>query len=245
MTMHPYSDPSEAAQACCDYMLAAIAAARAIRKVAAIAVSGGSTPKLLFQAMAAQTFDWTGVHWFFVDERCVAPDDTQSNYRLAKENFFDLARFPEAQVHRVKGEIDPQQAAAEYAADVQRFFGSGEPRFDVMQHGMGADAHTASLFPGEPLIQDNENVAAAVYNERLKQWRVTLLPRVIRAARHTAFLVCGADKSGAIAEVLYGPYDPMQYPSQLAALPDGEREIAWFVDDEAATDALARAAAKT
>jgi 6-phosphogluconolactonase len=238
--MHPYADDHEAAQACCDYILAALAAAKALRKKASLAVSGGSTPKLLFQAMAAQSFDWTGVHWFFVDERCVPPADSQSNYRLANENFLQLTKFPMEQVHRVSGEIDPQLAAKQYAEDVEKFFGGGAVRFDVMQHGMGPDAHTASLFPGEPLIHDMSSVTAAVYNQNMKQWRVTLMPKVIQAARHTAFLVCGADKSEAIVNVLTGQHDPMQYPAQIAALPNGDREIAWFVDDLAATDYFAK-----
>lgn len=238
--MHPYSDPRAAAQACCDYILAALEASRALRGRATLAVSGGTTPSLLFEAMAAQPFDWSGVHLFFVDERCVPPDNVLSNYRLAKLHLLDAVKLPDEQVHRIIGEIDPPEAAAHYMAEIKAYFKGGEPRFDVIQHGMGADAHTASLFPGEPLIRDTENIAAAVYNKDLKQWRVTLLPRVLRNARHTAFLVAGADKAIALQEVLAGPQDPMRFPAQRVAAPDGDREIAWFVDEEAAELYLAR-----
>ncbi len=232
--MHPYPDLGTAAQACCDYILAALSAARALRGAASLAVSGGSTPKALFEAMAAQAFDWTGVHLFFVDERCVPPDNDLSNYRLARQYLLDAVKFPEGQVHRIAGELEPAEAAARYVGEIEAFFKTNEPRFDVIQHGMGDDAHTASLFPGEPLIQDTEHIAAAVYSREKEQWRVTLLPRVLRKARHSAFLVAGADKAIALKDVLSGVADPMRYPAQIAATPDGDREIAWFVDEEAA-----------
>ena len=232
--MHPYPDSQAAAQACCDYILAALSASRALRGTASLAVSGGSTPKLLFEAMAAQPFDWAGVHLFFVDERCVPPDNGLSNYRLAKQHLLDRVGFPAAQVHRIPGELDPSEAAAKYVAEIEAFFHGADPRFDVIQHGMGADAHTASLFPGEPLIQDAEHLAGAVFNGEMQQWRVTLLPRVLKNARHTAFLVVGADKAVALREVLKGPADRMRFPAQIAATRDDEREIAWFVDADAA-----------
>lgn len=232
--MHPYPDLEAAAQACCDYILAAVSAARALRGTASLAVSGGSTPKALFQAMAAQPFDWAGVHLFFVDERCVGPQSALSNYGLARQHLLDPVKFPEAQVHRVMGELEPAEAAARYVGEIEAFFKAGEPRFDVIQHGMGDDAHTASLFPGEPLIQDTTGIAAPVYHRDKQQWRITLLPRVLRNARHTAFLVAGADKAIALQQVLAGAEDPMRYPAQIAARANGDREIAWFVDDEAA-----------
>ena len=232
--MHPYPDLDAAAQACCDYILAALSASRALRGTAALAVSGGSTPRALFDALAAQAFDWSGVHLFFVDERCVPPDHELSNYRLARRHLIDPVKLPGAQVHRVLGELDAAVAAARYVAEIEAFFQSKDPRFDVIQHGMGGDAHTASLFPGEPLIQDTAQIAAPVYYREKEQWRITLLPRVLRHARHTAFLVAGADKAIALKEVLSGPRDPMRFPAQIAAAPDGDREIAWFVDEEAA-----------
>lgn len=240
--MHPYPDSQAAAQACCDYILAALSASRALRGTASLAVSGGSTPKLLFEAMAAQPFDWTGVHLFFVDERCVPPDHVLSNYRLAKQHLLDAAKLPATQVHRILGELDPAEAAAKYVAEIEAFFRGSVTRFDVIQHGMGADAHTASLFPGEPLIQDATQLAAAVFQRELQQWRVTLLPRVLQQARHTAFLIAGADKAVALQEVLGGAADPMRFPAQIAATRNGDREIAWFVDEDAAELYLAQRA---
>jgi 6-phosphogluconolactonase len=114
-----------------------------------------------------------------VDERCVPPTDPESNYRLAYENLIAPAHIPAAQVHRMHGEIKPETAAQLYVEDIRNFFGLEEgelPHFDVIQLGMGPDAHTASLFPGEAAIEDHDHIASAVYVQKMGKWRVTLLP---------------------------------------------------------------------
>ncbi|MEI9976475.1 MAG: 6-phosphogluconolactonase [Ignavibacteriota bacterium] len=201
---------------------------------ASLAVSGGSTPKLLFQKMAATPFDWSRVHLFFVDERCVPPTDSASNYKLANENLIEPAKIPAANVHRIVGEITPPEAAGRYAAEIREFFGlrDGEmPQFDIVHRGMGPDAHTASLFPGDPLIEDRAGIAASTFAKKFGQWRVTLLPGVLLAARNTIFLVAGADKVEALHSVFYEKFDPKKYPSQLGN--DGD-SVAWFLDESAA-----------
>jgi len=122
-----------------------------------------------------------------------------------------------------------------YQAEIREFFklASGElPHFDVIHRGMGPDRHTASLFPGEPLIEDQSNLAAAVFVAKLSSWRVTLLPGVLTRARHTEMLVCGADKAEGVRDIFGQPYDPMKYPAQLASRQDGD--VTWFLDDAAA-----------
>ena len=149
-----YEDPPETAAACCRKILDLLKQTLENRDRATLAVSGGSTPKLLFAQMAKADFDWSKVHLFWVDERGVPPTDTQSNYKLTKENFLDSAGFPAGNVHRIQAELGPQLAARLYADEIRNFFSlaPGEfPRFDVVHQGMGPDAHTASLFPGEPL----------------------------------------------------------------------------------------------
>jgi 6-phosphogluconolactonase len=237
VSVHWYicEDPQDAAAACCRKILDLLTETLAKQDRATLAVSGGSTPKLLFAEMAKSGFDWTRTHLFWVDERGVPPTDAQSNYKLAKENFIDPARFPAENVHRIQAELDPQRAAQLYADEIRRFFslGPGEfPRFDIIHQGMGPDAHTASLFPGEPLIDDHENLVAAVYAEKFHQWRITLLPGVLLAARNTIMLVAGEDKAEALHAVFEEPYNPRKYPAQLVAKSQGN--VMWFVDKAAA-----------
>jgi 6-phosphogluconolactonase len=238
MSIHSfiYKDAYEASQACAVKVVELLQQAVAAKPSAALAVSGGTTPKLLFRALAKIRFEWDKVHLFWVDERCVPPTDEQSNYKLAKENFIDPAGFPSRNVHRIPAELEPAIAARSYGNEIREFFGLGPgelPHFDVIHRGMGPDAHTASLFPGEPLIHDLENLTAAVYVEKFHQWRVTLLPGVLLAARNTVMLVAGADKAEPLRAVLHEPYDPLSYPAQIATH-QGRNQVMWFLDEAAA-----------
>lgn len=225
----------EAAQKCSDYILRALAEAAASNGRANLAVSGGSTPKLLFAAMAKAKFDWAKVHIFWVDERCVPPTDGQSNYKLANDTLLTPAGVPKENIHRIQGELPPEQAAARYIEDIRQSFALRDgqlPVFDVIHRGIGSDAHTASLFPGEPLIGDREGIAAAVWVEKMKSHRVTLLPGVLLAARATVIEAAGDDKAEPIHNVLEGPEDPYRFPCQIAAR-DSDNTT-WFLDQPAA-----------
>jgi 6-phosphogluconolactonase len=199
-----------------------------------LAISGGSSPKTMFEIFATVPFDWNRVQLFWVDERCVPPTDAQSNFKLANDNWLAPAKFPLANIHRVQTERDPADAAEVYGDELQLVFGDGIPKFDVIHRGMGPDAHTASLFPGEPLIDDRTGLAGAVYVEKLNSHRVTLLPGVLLAAKHTVMLVTGADKAQPLSDVLYGPHDPKKFPCQLTERDGGE--VAWFLDPAASAN---------
>lgn len=232
---HASPSPNLAAEACAQHVLAVLEEVLSASEFATFAVSGGSTPRLLFEKLAASRFRWDRVHLFWVDERSVAPTDPASNYKLADDCLIHPAHMPPRQIHRIHGEIAPRAAAARYAAEIREFFGlaDGEmPQFDLVQRGMGADGHTASLFPGEPLIEDREGIAGAVFAAQFNQWRVTLLPGALLAARHTAVLVSGADKAPAVRAVFHEEYEPLLYPAQLGAR--GGRDIEWFLDNAAA-----------
>ncbi len=226
-----FSTASQMVDACGRQILDWLGEAIAVRGVATLAISGGSSPKPMFEEFARTRFPWDKVQLYLVDERCVPITDSQSNFKFASDAWLNAASYPAANIHRVHTELDPPAAAERYAQEIRSSFGLKPeeiPVFDVIHRGMGPDAHTASLFPGEPLIRDRSGIAAAVWVEKFKQWRVTLLPAVLLAARHTAILVAGADKAEALAEVLNGPADPIRYPAQIT--PDA----VWFVDAAAA-----------
>jgi 6-phosphogluconolactonase len=226
-----FESPLAAAEAGGARILELMAAAQRERGVATLAVSGGHTPRLMFEWMARQPFDWSGIELFQVDERCVPVDSDQSNYRMLRESLLDAARIPPKQVHRVETELAPEEAARKYADAIGGILkpGPGElPMFDAIQLGMGPDGHTASLFPGEPLVEDRAGAAAAVWVEKFKQHRVTLLPGVLRRARHTLCLVTGADKAEALHSALRGTVDPARLPIQLIA-----SAAVWYIDKSA------------
>ena len=227
-----FPSPREAAEACGARTFELLEAARRERGIATLAVSGGSTPRIMFEWMAKHLFDWSNVHIFQVDERCFPPDHPQSNFRMLREALLDWISISNAQIHRVFGERNPADAARTYVETIRRILqpGDGElPVFDVVQRGMGPDAHTASLFPGEPAIGDHTGIAAALWVEKMQQHRVTLLPGVLEKARTTLLLVTGPDKTEAIRDVLKEPFDPMRFPCQIASA-----EMDWYVDEAAA-----------
>lgn len=225
--LRTFANAHEAAEHCAAQILEHLRAA----PQSTLAISGGTSPKPMFEIFAATPFDWNRVQLFWVDERCVPPTDSQSNFKLANDAWLTPAKFPEANIHRVQTERDPEDAAEVYSDELRLVFGEGIPKFDVIHRGMGPDAHTASLFPGEPLIDDRTGLAAAVFVEKLNSHRVTLLPAVLLAAKHTVMLVTGADKAQPLSDVLYGPFDPKKFPCQLTERDGGE--VAWFLDPPA------------
>lgn len=224
-----FADGAAAVEACGGQILEWLREAVEEKGLAALAISGGSSPRPMFERFARSHFDWKRVHLFWVDERAVPPNHAQSNFKFTQDTWLGPGDFPAANIHRVQAELAPAEAAARYAADIRKFFGLAEgelPQFDVVHRGMGPDAHTASLFPGEPLIENRADIAAAVWVEKFQQWRITLLPGVLMAARHTALLATGADKAAALRSVLHSPFDPLHYPAQIAS----SGGAIWFVD---------------
>jgi 6-phosphogluconolactonase len=230
-----YADPKEAAEACAAFIHSELKKSIASSRRSTLAISGGSTPKPMFQQLAKSGLDWSKIHVFWVDERCVPPDSELSNFRDANENLLKPAGVPQSNIHRIHGELQPLEASKKYVSEIREFFGLNEgelPVFDVLHRGMGPDAHTASLFPGEPLINDRTNIASNVWVEKLHMARVTLLPGVLEKARRTVLQVAEASKAAPLLDVLYGPDDPMKYPCQIAAR--NSDKAVWFLDEAAA-----------
>ncbi|HKV84774.1 MAG TPA: 6-phosphogluconolactonase [Ktedonobacterales bacterium] len=211
-----------------------------------VALSGGSTPRAFHALLAAPPYrdqvDWSIAQFYWGDERYVAPDDPESNFRMARETLLDKIPIHEAQIHRVHTEMDdPAAAAGLYESEIRQEFalaGGALPRFDLIFLGMGPDGHTASLFPHTAALGVRDRLVVANYVPKLSTWRITLTEPVLNAAATMAFLVAGADKADALSAVLDGPRDPEQYPSQLVAPTAGE--ALWIVDDAAAARLRAR-----
>ena len=209
---------------------------------ATLAISGGKSPEIMFEVFRGLPFRWDRVELFWVDERCVPPEHERSTFRMAKDVWLAPSGFPAANIHRIEGELEPSLAASRYQEEIQRVFtlAAGQlPRFDVIHRGMGADAHTASLFPGDPLIGNRSEIAAAVFAKPFEEWRVTLLPGVLAAAHRTAMLVTGKDKAEPLQQVLNGPYDPLRLPAQIGTrdVNLNGQAVVWFVDAAAAAAA--------
>lgn len=221
--MHVFSDAQGAAEGCARAIADRLNEAIAQRGTASLAVSGGSTPKLMFREMVGLGLDWSKIQLFWVDERVVPPTDDQSNYRMTRENLIVPGHLPETQVHRIRGEMEAKAAAELYQREIEAALGP-EPRFDVVQCGVGDDGHTASLFPGEPMVADRTGLVAALWVAKKNQWRVTLLPKPILAARSLYVLSSGADKAAAVQSALQGPDNPLGVPSQML------RDAEWFSD---------------
>lgn len=237
--IHVSPDPTALVEEAAERIIAAIhqrAGAQTAEKsgIFSIALSGGRTPEGLYKLLASERYrsriDWSRVEIYFGDERCVPPDSDQSNYRMASEALLSRVPIPAGHVHRMRGEIDPQQAAKEYGELLQQKFGDGG--IDLVLLGMGDDGHTASLFPGTSALEETRHRCVANYVDKLKAWRITLSAPFINRAATVMVLVSGAEKAARLQEVLEGPPDPRRLPIQMIAPADGK--MIWLLDAAAA-----------
>jgi 6-phosphogluconolactonase len=204
-----------------------------------LCLAGGSTPKPLYELLATPPFatriDWPRVHVFWGDERCVPPDHPESNYRMAREALLDHVQLPGTNVHRIRGEDEPSKAAAAYEELLATFFGSREIRpqasFDLVLLGMGADGHTASLFPGSAAARETRRWVVASPGPQPGHWRVSLTPVLLNTAEDVTFLVSGANKADRLKDVLEDR-GPDLLPAQLIRPTHGA--LHWVVDTAAA-----------
>ena len=187
---------------------AATALAAAARTGGSISLAGGNTPQRTYELLAAErAIDWSQVHLWFGDERCVPPGDPESNYRTADEALISRVDIPERNVHRIRGEDDPDASAAAYAAEIEGV------ALDLALLGLGPDGHTASLFPGGPALDVRDHAAVAVTASKPPPRRITLTLPVFERAVSVLVLAPGESKAEAIAAVLRGP--DRRYPASL------------------------------
>jgi 6-phosphogluconolactonase len=235
-------DAPAVAQRGAELFAAGVAAAR--RNPVSIALPGGTTPAAMYKLLSSSSYreqvDWPRIQFFFGDERAVPPDHPDSNYRLAHESLFAPLGLSPAQVHRMKGEMeDPDKAAQEYSQHLTQVLTNGVPRFDLIFLGMGPDGHTASLFPGSPVLQERERWVMTVLDApKPPPRRLTLTLPVLNAGRQVIFLVAGGEKAAAVREVFEGSGPPEQCPAKLVC--PGPDRVRWLIDEAAAAQLKGR-----
>ena len=217
--------------------------------VARIAISGGGTPKAMFRNLGSEAYEkyagrWKNLQLYWVDERCVPPDNAESNYHSAEEALLAWVPLPPENVHRMEGELDPAVAEERYQQVLIDTFGLKGyepprgtkpydlPRFDLVVLGLGPDGHTASLFPHTEALNALGELVVANHVPQMNTWRITLTWPVINQGKEVVFLIEGADKADILHEVLFGPRDPDRLPSQLINPASGT--LVFLLDEAAA-----------
>lgn len=202
-----------------------------------VAVSGGSTPLRLYEILGGalrKDIPWDRTDIFWADERCVAPGHEDSNYKMVYEALISRTDVPAVNIHRIKGEMSPEEAAEEYEGELRRFFAnSGPPAFDLVVLGLGEDGHTASLFPESTVLSEKVRFAVPVYVERLRNWRITLTIPVLNNSSSILFLVTGLKKAGILKEILTDSAAGQKYPAGLISPVAGV--VTWLIDREASS----------
>lgn len=201
-----------------------------------VALSGGNSPKKLYELLASAYYDkvdWEKVFFFFGDERYVPQTDKDSNYLMAKKALFEPLRIDSDNIYPVDTSLSPAGAAQKYQEEVEQFFDEDELSFDLILLGLGDNSHTASLFPFTPVLHDRVPGVKEVFLPEQQVYRITLNAPLINEARHIAFLVYGEGKAIAVHHVLEDDEDIEEFPAQLIEPIVGE--IQWFMDIPAAS----------
>ena len=232
-----FDDPAAVARAAAEHFVSV--------KPRTVALSGGSTPRVLYELLAdpsapfREQVAWDETHFFFTDERHVPPDHADSNYRMVNEALFSRAPVPAQNVHRVAGERSvADEAAQAYESELRLAFGARIPSFDVILLGLGEDGHTASLFPHSPALTETERLVVASWVEKLNAYRITMTLPVLNNGKSTIFLVTGTSKAAVLREIIYADRKPDQnpdekeYPAQAISPTNGA--VSWLVDKAAA-----------
>src|ERR1700735_3992380 len=216
--------PAATARTAAQLFLDSAVKAAESRGLARIAISGGTTPKTMFGQLAdpAEPFlkqvPWDKLELYWVDERCVPPDNAESNYRMTNEAMLSKVPLVAERIHRMEGELAPEVAAARYESTIRNSFkleGAETPTFDLVLLGMGDDGHTASLFPHTEALNEMSHIVVPNHVPQKDTWRITLTWPVINQGREVAFLIEGAAKPQVLHDVFLGSYSPETFPSQL------------------------------
>lgn len=207
------------------------------KKEFTLVLSGGSTPEKLYSLLSSASYsnavDWNRVIFFWGDERFVPANDPQNNSRMAKERLLDPLKAPADHIHIIPTTPDPATAAAAYERTIRSYFGDQPVQFDLVLLGLGDNAHTLSLFPGQPVVFEKNKIVDSLYLQDLQQSRITLTAPVVNQADAVMFLISGASKAKAVQQVWNGPEDISSYPAQVIQPANGKLFV--FTDAEAAS----------
>jgi 6-phosphogluconolactonase len=201
-------------------------------------LTGGNTPASTYDLLATRfhyNTDWSGVQFFWGDERCVPPDDPASNFAMAKRTMLDKLEPQSDQIHRIRGEDLPEEGARSYEEEllkVLRLEPGALPSFNLVLLGLGENAHIASLFPYHPALHEQNRLAVAVEVDAPQRHRISLTAPVLNNAGNVVFLVSGGGKASAVKQVIQGPRDSDQFPAQLIEPSNGQ--VIWLLDKAAA-----------
>ena len=203
-----------------------------------IALSGGNTPKLLFSVLAdkfAQSVNWSNVHFFWVDERCVPPDDPESNFGMTNDVFLRRIDIPASNIHRIRGEDDPGKEAERYSMEINEFTiqKNGMPFFNVILLGLGEDGHTASIFPGNEKLFSADKICVMAVHPSTGQKRITITGKIINNSSETVFIVTGKNKAGIVYNIIDRGDNKKQFPASYVNPAEGV--VVWYLDEEAAS----------
>lgn len=228
-------NPDELAHAAAELFRDAALQAITAQSRFSAALSGGVTPQRFFRRLGTsyrKKIAWDKVHLFWSDERCLPRDHEQSNFRLAYNELISCIWIPYENLHRIKGELRPWEAAVYYEAEMKKHFRSDLPAFDLIILGIGPDGHTASLFPGSDALRETQRLALPIFSSTALHWRVTLTLPVLNAAKQVLFLVSGRSKAD-IVNALLGRHEKDGYPAALVNPSEGN--ITWLLDKDAAS----------
>jgi 6-phosphogluconolactonase len=238
MQLHIYKDPNELADELAKWIVDLVGKTLATKNRVTIALSGGSTPAILYKKLAdtpyRETIPWTKLHFFWGDERAVPFGDERNNARMAFDTLLNKVAVPAGQVHAMQTAIPIHDAVAAYELLLHEYFSGDDTSFDLVLLGMGEDGHTLSLFPGSPLLTEQRKWVNAVELEAPNVSRITLMPAIVNRAANVVFLVSGGEKAKTLEQVLKGKYGPEKFPAQF--IHPASNQLHWFIDEAAAAE---------
>jgi 6-phosphogluconolactonase len=235
-TIKIFSSPYELAEKFAEELVIVIRKSANLMRSFTLALSGGSTPELLYQILVekyAETVPWKFVHFFWGDERCVPPENIESNFGMARDKLLSKIEIPSINIHRIKGEEDPVREARRYSEEIALFTlkSGGIPSLDLILLGLGEDGHTASIFPGHLEMFDSDKICEVATHPSSMQKRIPFTGRVINNANAVTFLVSGRKKAGVVEKMLKNDPLALNYPASYVVPVHGH--LSWFIDREA------------